>query len=191
MKVLGVGYPRTGTKTLGACFRTFGYRNATWDAELYEKYLSGDIEDILQHAAEFDSFEDLPWCNIYKEFDKRFPNSKFILTVRREESLWYQSYRTHEYFLANEKYLPLSGPLYESSMSLYRDHNRAVREYFRDRPDHFLEVCWEADHGWNELASFLNVAHPKVKFPHKNRTPPAQARRLHELYLRQSRDLDA
>ena len=185
MKVLGVGYPRTGTKTLGVCFRVFGYRNASWDGSIYEKYLQGDIGGILRYAEEFDSFEDLPWCSMYKEFDERFSETKFILTVRKDEHTWYQSYRTHEYFLARETYLPLSGPLYESSMNLYRDHNRSVREYFRDRPDDLLEVCWEDKHGWSELASFLNETLPEVKFPHKNRTPPAQADRLREIYLRQ------
>jgi len=66
-----------------------------------------------------------------------------------------------------------------------------VREYFRDRPDDLLEVCWEEKHGWSELASFLNEAFPEVKFPHKNRTSPAQADRLHEIYLRQLGNVDA
>ena len=56
MKVLGVGYPRTGTKTLGGCFRVFGYRHASWDAEIYEKYLGGDYTV----KASFGHIRDLP-----------------------------------------------------------------------------------------------------------------------------------
>lgn len=153
--------------------------------------MHGDIEGVLQYAIEFDSFEDLPWCSIYKKFDERFPGSKFILTLRKDELTWYQSYRTHEYFLVREEYLPLSGPLYESKMNLYRDHNRSVREYFCDRPNDLLEVCWEDNHGWAALASFLNEPIPEVKFPHKNRTPPSRVDRLHEIYLRQIGNADA
>ena len=44
-----------------------------------------------------------------------------------------------------------------------------VREFFEDKPNNFLEVCWEHGHGWNELCEFLNLNVPKyVDFPHSN-----------------------
>jgi hypothetical protein len=52
----------------------------------------------------------------------------------------------------------------------YEDHLRSVRDYFRDRPDALLDVCWEEGHGWEELSRFLGLAKPEKSFPHANKS---------------------
>ena len=46
-----------------------------------------------------------------------------------------------------------------------------VREYFRNRPDDLLEVCWENNDGWDKLCTFLEVDKPTIAFPHANAKP--------------------
>lgn len=183
MKVIGVGYPRTGTKTLGECFRQLGYRNATWDKEIYRLYENNRIEEILDHAGGFDSFEDLPWCYLYKELDRKFAGSRFILTVRKNESDWFDSLRKHDVYIDSDNFLSRRGRDYETALATYRTHNAGVREFFSGRSD-LLEVCWENGDAWDRLAAFLDRPVPEIPFPHKNKTPLKSTFRLYRIYLR-------
>ena len=83
MKVFGIGLNRTGTSTLGACFNHFGFNHLSLDRNSFENYKKQDFHSIYNRIEKFDSFEDWPWPLIYKEIDKRFPDSKFILTLRK------------------------------------------------------------------------------------------------------------
>lgn len=60
-------------------------------------------------------------------------------------------------------------------IQFYENHNKSAREYFKDRPQDLLEVCWEAGDGWRELAEFLNRESPKIPFPHANKSPSESA----------------
>jgi len=172
MKVVGVGYPRTGTKTLRQCFSVFGFKNpASWHRETYTLYLEGRVDELLNRAAGYDSFEDLPWCCLFKELDIRFPGSKFVLTRRRTERAWYESARKLERRILDQEFWPSSGTVFERETSSYRNHNEGVREYFKSRPNDLLEVCWEEGDAWKELATFLGRPVPEIPFPHENKTP--------------------
>lgn len=184
MKILGVGYPRTGTKTLRQCFWAFGYKNASWDDEAYTLYMQGRIGEVLDKAASYDSFEDLPWCCLFREFDRRFSGSKFILTRRQSERAWYESERKHESRIEDREFWPASGSRFEKEAAGYRNHNAAVREYFKDRPGDLLEVCWEEGDGWKELACFLGREVPEMPFPHENRTPAENTFLIFRNFLR-------
>ena len=184
MKIVGIGYPRTGTKTLGTCFRTLGMRNMSWDGGAYERFEAGDRQGLMNIAERFDSFEDLPWCHLYREFDDRFPGSKFILTLRNTERAWFESFRKHDVRLNNDIYIPSKGPEFEETMAIYREHNAAVRSYFKDRPGDFMELCWEHGDGWQQLCEFLERPIPSNPFPHVNKTPKKSTYRLFRLYLK-------
>jgi hypothetical protein len=45
-----------------------------------------------------------------------------------------------------------------------------VIDYFADKPDKLLVICWENKDGWNKLCDFLNKSVPKVPFPHLNKS---------------------
>jgi hypothetical protein len=53
------------------------------------------LEPVLQEAAKFETFEDWPWFAIYRELDQRFPDSKFILTVRKDTATYIASLKAH------------------------------------------------------------------------------------------------
>jgi hypothetical protein len=51
----------------------------------------------------------------------------------------------------------------------YLSHIQEIRDYFKDRPDDLLEICWENGDGWEKLANFLGKPVPQEPFPHRNK----------------------
>jgi hypothetical protein len=50
-------------------------------------------------------------------------------------------------------------------MRFYREHNDAVRNWFRDKGT-LLEVCWARQDGWAALCGALDLPRPDEPFPH-------------------------
>ena len=179
-KVVGIGLPKTGTTSLGYCLRRFGFKHRTYDMDLAVKVKRNQIEEVLSEAEKHESFEDWPWFLLYKEFDRRFPNTKFILTLRKDTETYVRSLQGHHEregirtkdFEKPHWWDDVHGMQpaewdYDYSARRYEDHNRAVLEYFARRIDKdLLVVCWENGDGWEKLTRFLNKRPPAEPFPH-------------------------
>ena len=87
--------PKTGTTSLGYCFRRFGFKHRTFDMDLAVQVKRNQLEPCSKEAAKFETFEDWPWFAIYRELDQRFPNSKFILTLRKDTATYVTSLKGH------------------------------------------------------------------------------------------------
>src|ERR1044072_8946295 len=94
-KVVGIGLPKTGTTSLGYCFRRFGFKHHTFDMDLAVKVKRNQVDEVLARAEKFESFEDWPWLSICRELDQRFPGSRFILTVRKDAATYVRSLQGH------------------------------------------------------------------------------------------------
>lgn len=178
MKVFGIGLNKTGTKTLGACFTMLGLRNKSYDLELLKCYQQGDFGPVFNIADQYDSFEDWPWPLFYKELDGRYPDAKFILTLRKDPETWFRSLCSHaERFgptLAREiaygYRMPLEAP--EHHQEIYRQHEQNVVNHFSGRNGKLLVIKWEENPSWDTLCSFLDSPFiPDLPIPHENRTP--------------------
>lgn len=178
-KVLGVGWAKTGTTSLGVCLKQLGRRHTSMRLDLVEDWAAGDHSEILSIARKHDSFEDWPWLLLYKEFDQAFPGTKFILTTRDSDS-WIKSYLNQIYQpghftpqmnrLRELLYgLSFDPPDPDKLIARYEAHNKAVREYFRGRPHDLLEVDWSKGHGWEQVCQFIEEPAPSIPFPHANR----------------------
>lgn len=175
-KVIGVGFHKTGTTTLGECLSLLGYNHISCSREAFILYKASELSALLRLMDFFDSFEDWPWPLIYKEAFEKYPDAKFILTTRQDEAVWFNSlskhvlrpvahqfnYRDHIYGRPN----PTEHK--DICVSKYLQHNQDVRDFFADKPGSLIEVCWEKGDGWEELCSFLEYDIPDVPFPHKN-----------------------
>lgn len=179
MKVAGIGLNKTGTCTLGACFRHWGLRHMSCSREAVELWRNREFPALMAWVAEYDSFEDWPWPLLYREIDQAFPGTKFILTRRKNSETWFRSLCRH----AERSPVDLRKKIYGHEMphehkaehiAFYESHLAAVREYFRDRPGDLLEICWEEGDGWEELATFLGLEKPDIALPHENKTPDIQ-----------------
>lgn len=178
-KVFGIGWARTGTTTLGTCFRLLGYNHQTQDLSLVKDLAKNDLLRIMALAATKDTFDDWPWIILYQQLDQAFPGSKFVLTRRKTEN-WLRSY---ENMRATEQKtsadineirrilygLPFPHVTQEQLIERYERHNAEVVNYFRDRPGDLLVVDWEQGDGWNELCAFLGRSVPDQPFPHANK----------------------
>ena len=54
-KVFGIGLPKTGTTSLGHCFRRFGFKHRTFDMDLAVQVKRNQLEPVLHEAAKFET----------------------------------------------------------------------------------------------------------------------------------------
>jgi hypothetical protein len=191
-KIIGVGFQKTGTSSLREALCILGYRVKDTSNRPLIPILKGKYDRVLRMIRDFDAVEDTPWYMIYKELDVRIPGSRFILTIRDEDS-WYDSVSrhigllrnpAHEWIYGRGKGLPREDR--ENTLSVYRKHNREVAEYFQDRPGDLLVVDFTTGDGWEKLCNFLGDPVPDVPFPHANRWEAKSAR---QSYFGERKDL--
>ena len=178
IKVFGIGLNKTGTTTLGQCGKLLGYKTISCQRKLLEDIvLSKDFSNLIKVVQRNNFFEDWPWPLIYKELDELFPRSKFILTVRKDPSTWLNSLKkhsmtTHPNFHCRLLAYGYNYPQYfeREHLTFYENHRKSVNEYFANRKNDFIELCWEKGDGWKELCSFLDCEIPPHNFPHVNKS---------------------
>ena len=176
-KIFGIGLNKTGTTTLGQCGKILGYRCTSCSQGLLEDIiLNKDFSKIKEVVAQFDLFEDWPWPLIYKELDQMFPGSKFILTTRANEKVWFNSLKKHSLRTHPTKHCRKLAYGYnfpqryeQEHIEFYNRHNNNVRKYFREREHSFIELCWENGDGFQELCNFLDKGIPVTALPHTNK----------------------
>lgn len=166
-KVFCVGYSKTGTTSLGKSFEMLGFRNCSY----YHKgwtiyYPNKQYEKIINYAAKFDSFDDLPWLTpiMIPKLDKAFPNSKFVYLIRDEKS-WKNSY-----YNFNFKKFGTYPDDVEAAWQKFNRHKKFVFGYFENRPKDFIVLDVRDKLGFKKLADFLGKTTTREEFPHYNKT---------------------
>jgi len=169
VKVFGVGMSKTGTTTLGECLEILGFTpHISFEPQLKTWLESGgDIERILKVAEKYRALEDSPWYHVFEQLDQRFPGSKFVLTVRKNSLVHAKSSWAHGVRGGLRTGDPAPEYIAEK-IAVYESHNQRVMDYFKDRPQDLLVMCWENGDGWEKLCSFLNVSVPSQPIPHAN-----------------------
>ena len=208
---MGIGLPKTGTNSLQRALQILGYRSVhspqqysfsqclgipiyKWEEVVKTTFKN---EELLKNVPEVGCFKkDLKitdWDamvnfgeHIYPILDKRFPNSKFILTVRDKEA-WLKS--TRLFFQGWQTFFTKEGKIHgfvnfirkmhifhcinydaDYFSILYDNHFRNVKYYFKDREQDLLTIDICGGDGWEKLCLFLNKGIPDITFPHKNKT---------------------
>lgn len=172
-KVIVIGLQRTGTTSMGQALLDLGYDVVGGNRKLENYLYSGQKDKVLAYADKFDAYQDLPWIFLYKELDKKYPNSKFILTKRDEQS-WIRSMVNHfgdidtilKKWAYGAGYPKNNENLY---LEVFRRHYKEVDAYFKGREDDILIIEVGKDQNWAKLCSFLNKPIPKKKFPFENK----------------------
>lgn len=173
-KVFCVGFQKTGTTSMGAALEVLGYRvtGGNWarDPEVSRVALQRALEIVPQ----YDAFQDNPWPLLYKEMDKAFPGSKFIMTIRPPEQ-WIKSAvkgfgtgssPVREWIYGQGTGSPVGNE--QIWLDRYEKHNKEVLQYFENRPADFTVMDLAAGDGWEKLCGFLGVPVLDVPFPHAN-----------------------
>lgn len=173
-KVFCVGFQKTGTTSMGAALEILGYRvtGGNWARDPEVSRVA--LQRALETAPLYDAFQDNPWPLLYKEMDKAFPGSKFIMTIRPPEQ-WLKSAvkgfgtgtsPVREWIYGEGAGSPVGNE--RVWLDRYERHNREVLEYFANRPGDFMIMDLAAGDGWEKLCGFLGMPVPKVPFPHAN-----------------------
>jgi hypothetical protein len=130
----------------------------------------------LDGIERYDAFSD--WSlntshQVFKEFDKQYPNSKFILNTR-DIGGWLDSREKHVKRNQQKKldnpdagipWLEIDRKRWELK---YERHHDEVYNYFKDRKDNLLIFDVTKGDGWEKLCSFLDLPIPQSLFPKAN-----------------------
>ncbi len=185
-KVFGLGLSRTGTRSLTAALHVLGVDTVHYpiDDDSLRAMTSGKLDfELLQS---FDGITDITVAPYYADLERRFPDAKFVLTVRDEES-WLRSCENH--WTGRDAFAPadtdgkathmevrrfLRAAVYgsyefepERFRHVYRKHVDDVRRYFADKPGKLLELDVVGGAGWEPLCAYLGRPIPDQPFPHK------------------------
>ncbi|MBV2154899.1 sulfotransferase family protein [Kitasatospora sp. SUK 42] len=180
-KIFGVGLSHTGTRSLTAALGVLGFDVAHYPADraTYGTLLAGSARFPLLES--HDGITDITVVPYYQDLDRAWPGSRFVLTVREEES-WLRSCRRHwerpTPHQADRSEVHLDVQLFlrsavygchafhaERFRGVYRRHVAEVTRYFADRQDDLLVLDIVAGQGYERLAPFLGVPAPNEPFP--------------------------
>lgn len=188
-RIFGIGLSRTGTVSLTRALGQLGIEAQHYpnDAVTQEELRHGRY--VLSILAETRALLDIPVAPYYAQFDALYPEAKFILTTRPEES-WLVSMENHFSLYVEQRrdafddfvHASVYGAVHFSSERfryVKRLHEENVRTYFAGRPDKLLVFDVFAGHSWPELCRFLELPVPAEPYPHKNvaLVAPAKPRR--------------
>jgi hypothetical protein len=184
-KIFGLGLSATGTTTLNEALIMLGYKmkHMPLDKKTFEELKRGKFN--LSVLDKFNGITDIIASPYYAQFDELYPGSKFILTTRNKEE-WLESLKRKKFFsdgwIKNRIQIGTShvefidnvvyGTTYfsEKRFSYVFDlHSKNVREYFKDRPDDFLEIDICGGEEWEPLCEFLKKPISQKPFPHMNK----------------------
>ncbi len=192
MKVIGAGFPRTGTSTQQTVLAQLGFdpcyhmRTVVEHPEHVDPWIaaySGEKIDLRPIFAGYQATTDAPGCYFWRELMETYPDAKVLLSVRDPEK-WYQSMiktvLNEDLFtdpdngnpaLAVRRLAPvIFDRMFGSSrekdhlIDVFHRHNAAVQ---REVPPEKLLV-YEVSDGWEPLCEFLEVAVPDEEFPWLN-----------------------
>lgn len=179
-KTFVIGLSRTGTTSLHAAFVLLGIPSVHYPGRAARQWLRGDFQP--DGLAEYDACSDMPTPVYFRDLDRRYPGSRFILTVR-DVDRWLESVRelwetagpssqkTVLRDLIRVAMYGVTGFDREHLRDVFEAHIRNVREYFRERPGDLLEMDLTQGDGWDRLCPFLGLPIPEgLDFP-RLRTP--------------------
>lgn len=171
-KIFNVDFNKSGTTSLSKAMEILGFK------ALHYTYNGKKIADIIQNNKEnnkklldglddYEFFSDFGGTKFYKELDKQYPCSKFILTIRELNS-WLISKERHAKKNPNYK----SGLLKIDKNKWKMDREQKIselKEYFKDRPEDFLIIDIHGGDKWEKLCDFLSKPIPNKPFPFLNK----------------------
>jgi hypothetical protein len=181
-KIFQIGFNKCGTTSIHNFFLQNGLKSIHWDNTNLAKTIKNNSDNnqpLLSGYEQYDCFTDMEslgdhfyiYLTHYKELDKQYPNSKFILNVRDKEK-WIKSRMKHNNYL--EYFRRNTGLNTDGVINLWHNqwdnHISDVLEYFSDRNDDLLHFNIETE---NEkfvyyMKNLIDIKNPK--FTKENQT---------------------
>ncbi|MCH2143430.1 MAG: hypothetical protein MK077_10610 [Phycisphaerales bacterium] len=181
-----------------------GYRvgNERAAEVFFDEWTTGDYSKIIRFCSSADAFQDIPFNlpGMFRVLHQRFPDARFVLTIRNSAEQWYQSicrFHTGKWSsagqdpptiqdLENANYIypgwpaqyiqkvfgtPATDPYNKDLMiSTYTDHIEEVMNYFAAYPGSLLILDISSLGAMRQLCNFLDQPYKGDEFPWKNKT---------------------
>jgi hypothetical protein len=195
MKVIGAGFPRTGTLStkaalehlgFGPCYHFVTLFERPQDAEVWLAAARGRPVDWMALFADFGCAVDWPQSACYKQLMDVYPQAKVLLNVRDPEQ-WYESMASTVYAASRSALSAPAGTMMNNIGQAIdalgwqgifqgrfeaKEHALALyAQWNQDVKDYVPAerlLVWEVTDGWEPLCRFLGVAVPDVPFPRLN-----------------------
>ena len=172
-KIFGIGLSRTGTKSLTRSLKHLGYKSIHYPRQFHFK--QGRIVIPRRVLNNYQALIDTPIALDFPELDKRYPDSRFIYTVRSMDS-WLDSCR--RFFRPGRFWRDTEGELHQQFYGGnvfdeqrfregYLRHHERVMSHFSQRPEQLLVLNICGGEGWPQLCRFLEAPIPDQSFPHR------------------------
>jgi hypothetical protein len=181
-KIFQIGFNKCGTVSIHKFFIKNGLKSVHWDKGNLANTIKENHENnlpILKGYEDFDCFSDMENVKMglyipilyFKELDKQYPNSKFILNVRPIDN-WIKSRLNHgKYLEISKETLNLSEEeIIELWKKQWNTHINEVKEYFKERPN---DLCiFDIETEGDKFIKYIgNLIELKIfEFPHRNKT---------------------
>lgn len=175
-KVFGIGFQKTGTKSLAIALQKLGYRvtgpNGFRVPDIAQRY----HRICRRYSRAYDAFQDNPWPLTFREMSTMYPDAKFILTIREPIS-WITSAKAHfgtQTTPMRELIYGVGSPIgnEKTYIDRFQQHEREVREFFIPQKNRLLILRIADGEGYEKLCPFLDHEIPNEPFPWKNRNSP-------------------
>jgi Sulfotransferase domain len=188
LRVVGAGFPRTGTRSLkaalerllgGACYHMQDVFENLDHVPTWRRAFAGESPEWHGFLSRYVAVVDWPASALWPELSAAYPDAVVLLSTRMEPNTWWRSAdRTilggarrqpppdlaewqKMYLDLLERFIP-EWTDERAANEAYERHNAAVRAAVP--PGRLLE--WQAADGWEPLCRALGTAVPDEPFPH-------------------------
>ena len=183
LKIFGLGLPKTGTSSLRAIIRSKGIEiGDQYSMQRREIFVNANYKKILDYYDSATFFSNAGTYLMYQlAFEKYGASSRYILTVRKDSRLWFESLKRHSLYAhpIKHKHRRMFGRLYphgfdEEHMAYYERHNADVVKFFSDRNASHLLLTLRVDEpgAVEKLSKFLGIDFNVKEFPKENVSSP-------------------
>lgn len=198
-KIVVIGFNKTGTTSITSALKELGFLTASQSQSerLLPDIIRGDYSKVIDFMKSGEVFQDIPFSlpNIYKHIYNKYPNAKFILTIRDNSDQWYRSLLNFhskiwgngdipsEQNLSKEIYhykgFPLDylkftfgEELYDEAQykAVYEKHINDVIDFFLDKHENLIIINTSKDSDYFKLCDYLKVNPKRNNFEWKNKT---------------------
>ena len=165
-KIFGIGLSRTGTTSLNNFLLKLGYNVIHYPRQ----------EQLYEFSN--DGATDISVIPYYKDLDRLYPNSKFILTIR-DKNQWLDSIvpylerkrawqQVGWQVKLREDIYGTAFPNREQASVAWDKHITDVTEYFKNRPYDLITINIINGESTEKLLKFLNKQSTITQYPHDN-----------------------
>lgn len=158
-KIFQIGFNKCGTRTIHNFFLKNGIKSVHWKTDLIANTIHNNFLNnfpLLTGIDKYKVYTDMEnvstqiYAHIlyYKELDKQYPNSKFILNIR-DRNKWIKSRLNHgggSYLRTTMNFHRYTkDQVVDMWINDWETHIKDVKDYFKDRPKDLLIFNIEED----------------------------------------------